>query len=146
GHFDHTTGMHGLVRAVGRTSLPVLIHPDFWLRRRVALGGPDAIELPSTSRAALEGAGFDIIERPDPSFLLGGALLVTGEVPRATAFERGFPGHEAWRDGRWTPDPAILDDQALIAHVRGRGLVVLTGCGHSGVVNLVRHAKQLTGV
>jgi 7,8-dihydropterin-6-yl-methyl-4-(beta-D-ribofuranosyl)aminobenzene 5'-phosphate synthase len=39
----------------------------------------------------------------------------------------------------------ILDDQALIAHVEGKGLVVLTGCGHSGIVNIVRYAKKLTG-
>ena len=46
---------------------------------------------------------------------------------------------------RWEPDPLILDDQALIVHVRGRGLVVLTGCGHAGIVNIVRYARALTG-
>ena len=59
--------------------------------------------------------GFEIIEQRQPSFLLDGSLLVTGEVDRTTEFERGFPGHEAHRDGAWEPDPLILDDQALVA-------------------------------
>jgi 7,8-dihydropterin-6-yl-methyl-4-(beta-D-ribofuranosyl)aminobenzene 5'-phosphate synthase len=84
GHWDHTTGMHGLVAALGRPNVPVLIHPEFWNRRRVALPGREPIELPSTSRSALEGAGFEIAEQRQPSFLLGGALLVTGEVDRTT--------------------------------------------------------------
>jgi 7,8-dihydropterin-6-yl-methyl-4-(beta-D-ribofuranosyl)aminobenzene 5'-phosphate synthase len=144
GHWDHTTGMYGLVRALGRTNVPVLIHPEFWNRRRVALP-TGAVELPSTSKAALEGAGFEIVEQEQPSFLLDGSLLVTGEVDRTTEFEQGHPLFEAYRDGRWQPDPLILDDQALVADVRGRGLVVLTGCGHSGIVNILRYVQKLTG-
>jgi 7,8-dihydropterin-6-yl-methyl-4-(beta-D-ribofuranosyl)aminobenzene 5'-phosphate synthase len=145
GHWDHTTGMDGLVGALGSPSMPVLIHPEFWSRRRIALPGREPIELPSTSKGALQGAGFDIVEEQEPSFLLDGSLLVTGEVDRSTDFEHGFPGHEAHRDGDWQPDPLILDDQALVAHVRGRGLVVLTGCGHSGIVNIARYTRKLTG-
>lgn len=145
GHWDHTTGMDGFAAAVGRASLPVLIHPEFWSRRRLAPLGRDPVELPTTSRGALEGAGFEIVEERQPSFLLEGSLLVTGEVDRTTEFEQGFPIHQANREGRWQPDPLILDDQALVARVRGRGLVVLTGCGHSGIVNIVRYARRLTG-
>jgi 7,8-dihydropterin-6-yl-methyl-4-(beta-D-ribofuranosyl)aminobenzene 5'-phosphate synthase len=144
GHWDHTTGMDGLVAELGRPSMPVLIHPEFWTRRRLAFPGREPVELPTTSRGALEGAGFEIVEARRPSFLLDGSLLVTGEVDRTTDFERGFPGHEAHRHGRWEPDPLILDDQALVASVRGRGLVVLTGCGHSGIVNIVRYVRSLT--
>ena len=144
GHWDHTTGMDGLVRALGRANVPVLIHPAFWSRRRLALPGREPVELPTTSKPALEGAGFEIVERELPSFLLDGSLLVTGEVDRTTDFEQGFPVHEAHRHGRWQPDPLILDDQALVANVRGRGLVVLTGCGHSGIVNILRYVRKLT--
>nr|MBA2294792.1 MBL fold metallo-hydrolase [Actinomycetota bacterium] len=146
GHWDHVTGMDGLVGRLGRTSMPVLIHPEFWTRRRLAFPGRDAVELPTTSKQALQGAGFEIVEQRQPSFLLDGSLLVTGEVDRTTEFERGFPGHEAHVHGAWQPDPLILDDQALVALVRGRGLVVLTGCGHSGIVNIVRYAQKLSGV
>ena len=145
GHWDHVTGMEGLVGKLGRASMPVLIHPEFWARRRLAFPGRDPFELPTTSRNALQGAGFEIVEEQQPSFLLDGSLLVTGEVDRTTEFETGFPGHEAHRDGTWLPDPLILDDQALVALVRGRGLVVLTGCGHSGIINILRYAQKLTG-
>jgi 7,8-dihydropterin-6-yl-methyl-4-(beta-D-ribofuranosyl)aminobenzene 5'-phosphate synthase len=144
GHWDHVTGMDGLVGELGRRNMPVLIHPEFWTRRRLAFPGQEPVELPTTSKGALEGAGFDIVEQPEPSFLLDRSLLVTGEVDRTTDFERGFPGHEGYRHGAWQPDPLILDDQALVARVRGRGLVILTGCGHSGVINILRYVRKLT--
>ncbi len=147
GHFDHTTGLDGLARALGgRTGLPVVIHPEFWSKRRIALPGRDPWELPTTSRKALEDAGFDIVEAEQPSFLFESSVLVTGEVARTTDFETGFAPHQALRDGGWEPDPLILDDQAVVIHVRGQGLVVLTGCGHAGVVNITRYARHLTGV
>ncbi|MDE3095851.1 MAG: MBL fold metallo-hydrolase [Chloroflexota bacterium] len=144
GHIDHTGGLHGLAARNGRR-LPMLLHPDFWLERRIAPPDMEPLELPTVSRGALAGAGFEVIEGARPSLLLDGSVLITGEVARSTAFERGFPVHQAKRDGAWTPDPLILDDQALVADVRGRGLVVLTGCGHAGIVNIVRHAQRLTG-
>lgn len=146
GHFDHATGLSGLTNRLGRVNLPVVIHPEFWNRRRIAIPGAEPFELPTTSRRALEGAGFDIVENRQPSFLFDRSILITGEVDRTTGFETGFPIHEAERDGTWEPDPLILDDQALIANVAGRGLVVLTGCGHAGIINTVRYAQRLTGV
>ena len=145
GHFDHTTGIDGLIRAVGRANLPVLIHPHFWRRRRVVLPGYEPIELPSTSRRALDEAGFDVIEEQQPSFLFDRSVLITGEVPRTTGYEPGFPPQQAWIGGDWEPDPLVLDDQALIVNVTGRGLVVITGCGHAGVINIARYAQRLTG-
>ena len=145
GHWDHVTGVEGLARALGRTGMPVTIHPEFWSRRRIRFPGLDPAELPSTSRSALEGLGFDIVEDRRPSFLLDGSVLITGEVDRTTPFETGFQGHDALRDGDWQPDPLILDDQALVVALRERGLVVLSGCGHAGIVNTVRYAQRLTG-
>jgi 7,8-dihydropterin-6-yl-methyl-4-(beta-D-ribofuranosyl)aminobenzene 5'-phosphate synthase len=145
GHWDHVTGMEGVARTLGRAGLPVLIHPEFWSRRRISFPGLDPAELPSTSRSALEGVGFEIVEERRPSFLLDGSVLITGEVDRTTEFETGFRGHEAFHDGGWQPDPLILDDQALVLRLPERGLVVLSGCGHAGIVNTVRYAQKLTG-
>lgn len=145
GHFDHVGGLNGLIKQAGTARLPMLVHPDFWLRRRISVPGQEPFELPTASRASLEGAGFEVVEGREPSLLLDGSALITGEVARATEFERGFPVHEARRNDYWMPDPLILDDQALIVRVRDKGLVVLTGCGHSGIVNIVRHAQTLTG-
>jgi len=146
GHFDHTAGLDGMIRRLGRANLPVLIHPDFWNRRRVLLPGREPIEIPTTSRGALEGAGFEVIEERQPSFLFQDTVLVTGEVDRTTGYEPGFPVQEAWRGDRWEPDPLVLDDQAVIVNVHDRGLVIITGCGHAGVVNTTRYAQALTGV
>ncbi|WP_329454216.1 MBL fold metallo-hydrolase [Streptomyces sp. NBC_01497] len=145
GHFDHTTGLDGLIRALGgRVNLPVLIHPHFWRRRRMTLPGADPLELPTTSRRALEGAGFTVVEDQQPSFLFEGSVLVTGEVPRTTGYEPGLPPQQARLGGKWEPDPLVLDDQALVIDIRGKGLMVLTGCGHAGVVNICRYARRLT--
>ena len=144
GHWDHVTGIEGLVRVLGPTTLPVMIHPEFWSRRRISFPGLMA-ELPATSREALEEMGFAIVEERQPSFLLDGAVLITGEVDRETPFETGFPGHQALREDGWQPDPLILDDQALVLSLRNRGLVVLSGSGHAGIVNTVQYARRLTG-
>ena len=146
GHFDHVMGIDGLVERVGRRNVPILLHPDFWTRRRIMSPSGRGWEMPMPSRAGIEGAGFQIIEDQQPSFLLDGKLLITGEVDRTTGFETGMPSHQAFRNGDWEPDPLIHDDQAAVLNVRDKGLVVLTGCGHSGIVNIVRHAKRLTGV
>jgi 7,8-dihydropterin-6-yl-methyl-4-(beta-D-ribofuranosyl)aminobenzene 5'-phosphate synthase len=145
GHFDHTTGLDGLARVLGRPNLPVLIHPHFWRQRRMILPGRDPFEMPTTSRQALEGAGFEIIEDRQPSFLFARSVLVTGEVARTTGYEPGFPPQQAWLGDSWQPDPMVLDDQALIMNIAGKGLVVITGCGHAGVVNIARYASLLTG-
>ena len=145
GHFDHTAGLSGLVARLGRSNLPVIVHPEFWTRRRLAIPGREPLEIPTTSRRALEEAGFDVVEQQRPSYLLDGALLVTGEVDRTTDFEQGFLIHQARRNEAWVPDPLILDDQALIVNVAGKGLVILTGCGHAGIVNICRYAQRLTG-
>jgi 7,8-dihydropterin-6-yl-methyl-4-(beta-D-ribofuranosyl)aminobenzene 5'-phosphate synthase len=146
GHFDHVGGMEGLARVLRPANLPVVIHPDAWSRRRLALPGREPVLIASPSRAALEGAGFEIVERPEPSFLLDGSLLVTGEVDRTTDFEQGLaPTHQALRDGEWRPDQLVLDDQALVADLKGKGLIVITGCGHAGVINTLRYVQKLTG-
>lgn len=146
GHFDHAGGLAGLAGKRGVRSLPMVVHPYAWTRRRLVIPGRDA-ELPTLSKRALGNEGFDVIERRQPSLLVDGAVLITGEVDRTTDFEKGMPqAHQAWDGTTWSHDPLVIDDQALVVHVRGQGLVVLTGCGHAGAINIVRHAMRLTGV
>jgi 7,8-dihydropterin-6-yl-methyl-4-(beta-D-ribofuranosyl)aminobenzene 5'-phosphate synthase len=145
GHFDHTTGLNGLTK--GPQPLPPLVvHPDFWLRRRIALPRREPYELPTTSEEKVRAAGFPLMERREASLLLDGDLLVTGVIERTTEFERGLAVHQAFRDGEWQPDSFIYDDQALVANVRNKGLVIVTGCGHAGIINTLRYARKLTGV
>jgi 7,8-dihydropterin-6-yl-methyl-4-(beta-D-ribofuranosyl)aminobenzene 5'-phosphate synthase len=145
GHFDHVAGLAGLLQVLGPTRMPVVVHPHFWRRRRAMLPGREPMELPTMSASALRDGGFEAIESARPSFVLDNSVLVTGEVPRVTGYEPGFPIQQAWLDSQWQPDPLVLDDQALIVNVRDKGLVVLTGCGHAGVVNISRYATRLTG-
>jgi 7,8-dihydropterin-6-yl-methyl-4-(beta-D-ribofuranosyl)aminobenzene 5'-phosphate synthase len=146
GHFDHAGGLAGLA-ARRRRGMPMVLHPVAWTRRRLAVPNKDVFELPTLSKRALTGEGFEVIERREPSLMVDGSVLITGEVDRTTEFERGMPPpHQAWTGSGWEHDPLVQDDQALVVHVRDRGLVVLTGCGHAGAINIVRHAQRLTGV
>ena len=72
--------------------------------------------------------------------------MITGQIHRATDFETGFPIDFARIGKHWQANPYIHDDQALVVNLRGKGLVVLTGCGHAGVINTVRQARALSGV
>jgi 7,8-dihydropterin-6-yl-methyl-4-(beta-D-ribofuranosyl)aminobenzene 5'-phosphate synthase len=147
GHFDHAGGLAGMAGKRGVKALPMVVHPHAWTKRRLAVPGREAEELPTLSKRALSGEGYEVIERRQPSLLLDGCVLITGEVDRTTEYERGMPpSHQAWDGADWVHDPLVVDDQALVVHVRGQGLVVLTGCGHAGAVNIVRHAQRLTGV
>lgn len=147
GHFDHAGGLAGLAGRRGVRGLPMVVHPLVWTPRRLAVPGGEVMELPTLSRTALAGEGFEVLERRVPSLLVDGCVLVTGEVDRTTEFERGMPPpHQALFDEGWRHDPLVLDDQALVVNVRDQGLLVLTGCGHAGAVNIVRHARRLTGV
>ena len=97
---------------------------------------------PRSNRNVLSHEGIEFIEERGASYLLGGLVAVTGQIDRSTSFETGFPIHYARVEGRWQQDPLIHDDQALVLHVKDKGLVVLTGCGHAGVINTIRHAQQ----
>jgi 7,8-dihydropterin-6-yl-methyl-4-(beta-D-ribofuranosyl)aminobenzene 5'-phosphate synthase len=146
GHVDHVAGLMGLLSRTGRRRLPLILHPDAFRRRKITLPDGREILLPPPDRRGIEQEGVEILEERGASLLLGGQALVTGEIARTTAFEKGFPGHLAWVNGRWEPDPLIHDDQAVVVNVRDKGLVVLSGCGHAGIVNVLRHAMALTGV
>jgi 7,8-dihydropterin-6-yl-methyl-4-(beta-D-ribofuranosyl)aminobenzene 5'-phosphate synthase len=144
GHWDHTLGLIGLHRRLGRLSFPLTLHPDAYLKRAVIEPHGAIRKLEPLSPQGLRDAGLEVIETARPSFVLEGMVLVTGQVARTNDFEVGWPAHHAERDGKTEPDPLICDDQGLVINLRGKGLVVLSGCGHAGIVNTVHHAQALT--
>jgi len=148
GHADHHGGLPGLVRRLGARRMPLVLHPDAWLDRKIVPppGAGSEMHLPPPTRTDVERDGIVVIEERGPTLLVDDAVLVTGEVRRTTDFEPGLPMQQAQRGGRWVPDPLVADDQAIVLHVRGKGLVVLSSCSHSGVVNVLRHAQAVTGV
>jgi 7,8-dihydropterin-6-yl-methyl-4-(beta-D-ribofuranosyl)aminobenzene 5'-phosphate synthase len=146
GHADHAMGMPGLLGRLGSRNLPLVLHPEAYLERKLVLPNGDEVYLRPPRRSDFLRENIELIEEVGPSMLVDGMILVSGEVARTTEFEKGFPMHQAKRDGHWAPDPWIHDDQCAIVHVRGKGLVIVTGCGHSGVINIVRNAQSITGV
>jgi len=146
GHADHTRGLVGLVERLGARKMPLLLHPDALLERKVIFPDGHEINLPPPDYRVLSHEGVELIQERAPSYLLGGLIMVTGQVHRSTDFETGFPIHYAKVAGNWQPDPLIHDDQAVVVNLKDKGLVILTGCGHAGAINTIRHAQTLTGV
>ena len=146
GHADHAMGFLGLVDRLGARRVPLVLHPDAYLERKLVLPNGAEFFLRPPRRSDLRRENIELIESVGPSMLVDGMVLVSGEVARTTEFEQGMRVHHAKRDGVWGPDPLIPDDQCAIVNMRGKGLVVVTGCGHSGIVNIVRNAQALTGI
>jgi len=146
GHTDHTRGLLGLIKRYGRPRVPIVLHPDAYLKRKnIQPDGHESEHIPP-SKSDLEAEDIELIEERGPTMLIGNHVMVTGQIPRTTTFEKGSPNQVALIEGRWQPDPWIHDDQAIILNVKEKGLVVLTGCGHAGVVNTLKCAQEMTGV
>src|SRR3981081_3099512 len=146
GHADHHGGLEGLARRNGRLHLPLSLHPDAWRERKAVFPTGAELRLPPPNPNDLEREGLTVVEERGPSVIVDGSVLVSGQVDRTTDFERGMPPHMARTpDGGWEPDPLIWDDQNVVVNVRDRGLVVVSGCSHAGAVNVLRHARSLTG-
>ncbi|MCP5368888.1 MAG: MBL fold metallo-hydrolase [Hyphomicrobiales bacterium] len=151
GHVDHTQGLIGVIErqmelGMDGWNVPIHLHPDAFRNRRSEMPDGTVRGMPPMDRGWLEARGVRFVESRGPTLLLGGTVLATGEIARTSDFERGFPVHKAEVDGEWQPDPELHDDQALVMNVRDKGLVVVTGCCHSGAVNTLRHAQRVTGV
>jgi 7,8-dihydropterin-6-yl-methyl-4-(beta-D-ribofuranosyl)aminobenzene 5'-phosphate synthase len=146
GHMDHTGSLYPILERVSRP-VPVVVHPEaFHTPRYFGLSDGRKLCFPHTLRKdLLARSGAEIIESDKPLFLGQETILVTGEVERTTPFEKGLPNATLDRDGKEEKDP-IRDDQALVIHLSGKGLVVVSGCAHAGIVNTVVYARKLTGI
>lgn len=134
GHYDHTGGMKALLQARSKP-LEVIAHPGIFQHRVVLKPRRREIGIPFTRKELEElGAEFILSEKP---FEFADGFISSGEIERIT-WDRAvgyFP------DGRKDP---VKDDMALILDL-GDSTAVITGCGHSGVVNIVRHAEKVGG-
>ncbi len=145
GHVDHHGGLEGIFRRVGRPKMPLVLHPDAWRDRKIVFPTGTEIHLPPPSRSDLEREGVEVVEERGPSLLLDDMVLVTGQVERVTDFEKGFPLQQSRAHGGWEPDTWIWDDQPPVLNLKDKGLVVLSCCSHAGIINVLRHAQQITG-
>jgi 7,8-dihydropterin-6-yl-methyl-4-(beta-D-ribofuranosyl)aminobenzene 5'-phosphate synthase len=140
-HYDHTGGLLGLLREM-KKNIPVIAHPNVF--------SPNFKIIPSLKYI---GSPFKLFEiEPFVGILLlaknsvkvAEGVLTTGEIERITNYERP--------QGFWTienerfVEASMIDDQALILNLKGKGIVVVSGCAHAGIINTIRHAQRLTGV
>ncbi len=148
GHFDHSEGLLKaleLIRASnGGQDVPLHVHPGAFVKRGMRLPSGAILPLQDVpSRPALEEGGARIVASTEPEEILGGQFYLSGEIPRRS-FERGLKNHlKRSADGRWEADPSIQDERFMAAHVRGKGVVIFTGCSHAGILNICNHAREI---
>lgn len=145
GHFDHFGGMNELIRLTGKSDLELVAHPAIFKKRFVKTPSGLALAFPKLTREAVEGMGVHIRETTSPYMMLNNHALFLGEIPRRTSFEKGMPNAFYLQDGQQHKD-VIEDDSSMVFVLRDKGLVVLSGCAHAGIINTVRHAQNVTGV
>jgi 7,8-dihydropterin-6-yl-methyl-4-(beta-D-ribofuranosyl)aminobenzene 5'-phosphate synthase len=85
-----------------------------------------------------------IVEVIDPTPIISGAYL-TGRIEKVTDYEKVDPGRWVKRGDRREPE-TFIGEQTVVLTLKGKGLVVFTGCAHVGVVNTVKYAQKITGV
>jgi 7,8-dihydropterin-6-yl-methyl-4-(beta-D-ribofuranosyl)aminobenzene 5'-phosphate synthase len=146
GHIDHFGGFKELVNMIGREGVELVLHPAAFKQQRY-LKFPSGVKarFPELTRREIEKAGVRLRETRDPLPLLDGDILYLGEVDRGTEFEKGMPNAFFTDKGVETRD-AIEEDTGIAMNLKGKGLVILTGCAHAGIVNTVNYARTVTGV
>lgn len=146
GHFDHTAGLQSMLGRTGSTKL--VVHPDAFLRRWLVFPDGTRAALPHIDEDELARNGATVVKTAAPTALPADTepfLIVTGEIPRRTSYEIGFPLQYAETKDGLVHDPLVKDDQALVVNVKDKGLVVISGCAHAGIINTVTHARRLAG-
>jgi 7,8-dihydropterin-6-yl-methyl-4-(beta-D-ribofuranosyl)aminobenzene 5'-phosphate synthase len=143
-HYDHTQGVARMVKEIGRRDIQVIAHRDIFRLNFITEPYPRHVGImPGDSREEIEKAGGSLLLTRDPVKLMSG-ITTTGEVKRQTDFEEVGIALKTIEDGEVVDDP-MRDDISVVANVNGKGLVIVTGCSHAGIVNIARHAIELTG-
>lgn len=147
GHWDHMGALPAALETIrgqgGRTT--VHVNPGMFDERAVRLGDGTVVpaaKVPSPDQMAALGAA--VVNDPAARLLLDGHFWLSGEIPRLSAFEKGRTDHlhRAGPAAQWEPDPLLLDERLLAAHVKGLGLVVFSACSHAGIVNVCTEVRR----
>ncbi len=145
GHMDHTGSLNAILdKMPGR--IPLVVHPGAFVYPRYTRqpDGSKNIWPRTLVKDELEQKNVEIVESETPTLIADDMVMVTGTVERTTEFEKGMPNALVEKDGEIVKDP-IIDDQALVIKLNEKGLVVITGCAHAGVINTVMFAQKATG-
>ena len=144
GHPDHLGGFNEVTKRLG--SIPLVAHPAAFSSPRY-LRTPDggAINFTPFTEEQVAEAGLELIKTEGPCPMLDNTALFLGRIARQTTFETGLPAFRQGTGEDEAVDP-IDDDTSLVFQLKDRGLVILAGCAHSGIINTVKHAVEATGV
>lgn len=143
GHNDHTWGLSHLVQHFDRRNI------EFTAKKRL-IAHPHAL-LPKTYNSKVIGANlpknlldtyFDCVDTAIPYYITDKVIFL-GQIPRDNAFEGKEPiGQTLDADGQMIDD-YVLDDSALVIKTSD-GIIIITGCSHAGICNIVEYAKKVT--
>jgi 7,8-dihydropterin-6-yl-methyl-4-(beta-D-ribofuranosyl)aminobenzene 5'-phosphate synthase len=144
GHYDHTGGLPEVLKLSGKVD--VHAHPHVFLDRIAVLkeNGKETerfVGIPY-KKGYLESLGANFIFNSDFVEVEKGMFL-TGEVPRKTSFEKPDPRLFSEINGKTALD-SFLDDQSLAIESE-KGLILVLGCAHSGMINIIHHIVNKTG-
>lgn len=145
GHMDHTGSLYAILDHLPGP-IPLVVHPGAFHHPRYTRGPDGSLrQWPQTLiRDDLEHTNAKVIESKTPILIADDLVMATGEVDRTTGFEKGFPNALMEKNGETVQDP-IADDQSIVMNLSGKGLVVISGCAHAGIVNTVEFARKTTG-
>ncbi|MFA5385614.1 MAG: MBL fold metallo-hydrolase [Eubacteriales bacterium] len=145
GHIDHFGGLSRLAAAIGK-SFSLICHPGVFQDSRIRLT-PDGEKIKYTvlKKEELESAGAQVIENKLPILFGNGFFAATGEIPMITEFEQGT-SNLYLDDGINLVKDDVSEEQSIAANVRGKGLVVISGCAHRGIINTVEQARRMSGI
>ncbi len=145
GHMDHTGSLNRILDKIPGT-IPLVLHPGAFVYPRYTRqpDGSKNIWPQTLTRDALAQKNVEIVESETPTLIADEMIMVTGEVERTTAFEKGMPNALVEKNGEIVQDP-ILDDQAIVMKLNGKGLVVISGCAHAGIINTLTFAQKTIG-
>ena len=148
GHLDHFTGSVEILKR-SRTGIqsgtPFYVGKEAFLHRySLRPGTGDTVDLGRLDKNDLEASGVAIREITHPMEMIPGGYM-TGNIERSTSYEIPSSSLLVERGENLEPD-AFEGEQALFFNVKGKGLVVLSGCAHAGIVNTVKHVRKISGV
>jgi len=146
GHLDHTWGLYHLIKLYTEARMekvncdnPTLVaHPSAFLTRTVD-GIPEIGSLISEDKLSCH---FTMRLSKEPLWLTDN-LVFLGEIERTNNFEAMAPIGKILRDGTYEDD-YVIDDSALV-YTSPKGLVIITGCSHAGICNIIEYAKKVCG-
>jgi 7,8-dihydropterin-6-yl-methyl-4-(beta-D-ribofuranosyl)aminobenzene 5'-phosphate synthase len=150
GHWDHAGAMLLALNMIrsrnGGRDVPYHAHPGMFRSRGVQMPNGTVRQMEDVpSVEELTAFGASVVTTTQPEVLLDGMFLVSGEIPRVSGFEPGYPGQvRRTEDGKgWEPDPLLMDERFLAVRIADKGLIVMSACSHAGIVNVLSQARAL---